>query len=175
MRGISWLAANQCRLEHQCTKLHSDTTLLQPNRTNTPVHTETEQYTHIQTPAPEDECNSIRKMVSNKKTFIKWHQVGSVYSTGTMMRGPINIRFGTVFDVIIFVTTRLLFICHHSLLLPSRMRSMAYSDFKISICVLVIKLRSSFSAYTGDTEIYILQLHRRYRAIVSCNVIFCIV
>ena len=44
----------------------SDTTLLQPNRTNTPVPTETEQYTHIQSPAPEDEYNSIRNMLSNK-------------------------------------------------------------------------------------------------------------
>ena len=50
-----------------CTILHSDTTLLQPNRTNTPVHTETEQYTYIQSPAPEDECNNIRNMMSNKK------------------------------------------------------------------------------------------------------------
>jgi len=41
--------------------------LLQPNRTNTPVHTETEQYTHIQLPTPEDECNNIRNMLSNKK------------------------------------------------------------------------------------------------------------
>jgi hypothetical protein len=54
-----------------CTNLHSDTTLLQPNRTNTPVHTETEQYAYIQSPAPEDECNSIRNMLSNKKTFIR--------------------------------------------------------------------------------------------------------
>ena len=36
-------------------------------RTNIPVHTETEQYTHIQSPAPEDECNKIRNMLSNKK------------------------------------------------------------------------------------------------------------
>ena len=50
-----------------CSNLHSDTTLLQPNRTNTPVHTETEQYTYIQSPAPEDECNNIRNMLSNKK------------------------------------------------------------------------------------------------------------
>ena len=50
---------------------YSDTTLLQPNRTNTPVHTETEQYTYIQSPVPEDECNNIRSMLSNKKTFIK--------------------------------------------------------------------------------------------------------
>ena len=54
-----------------CSNLHSDTTLLQPNRTNTPVHTEIEQYTCIQSPAPEDECNNIRNMLSNKKTFIK--------------------------------------------------------------------------------------------------------
>ena len=37
------------------------------NRTNTPVHTETEQYTHIQSPAAEDERNNIRNMLSNKK------------------------------------------------------------------------------------------------------------
>jgi len=70
-----------------------DTTLLQPNRTNKPVHTETEQYTYIQSPAPEDECYNIRNILSNKKTFIKWHQVGSIYSTSKMMHGPINIRF----------------------------------------------------------------------------------
>ena len=45
-----------------CTNLHSVTTLLQPNRTNTQVHTETEQYTYIQSPAPEDECNNIRNI-----------------------------------------------------------------------------------------------------------------
>ena len=54
-------------LLNMCSNLHSDTTLLQPNRTNTPVHTEKEQYTHIQSPAPEDECNNIRNMLSNKK------------------------------------------------------------------------------------------------------------
>jgi len=47
--------------------LHSDTTLPQPNRTNTPVHTETDQHTYIQLPAPEDESNNIRNMLSNKK------------------------------------------------------------------------------------------------------------
>jgi hypothetical protein len=47
--------------------LHSDTTPLQPNRTNTPVHTETEQYTYIQSPVPEDECDYIGKMLNNKK------------------------------------------------------------------------------------------------------------
>ena len=54
------------------------------------------QYTHIQSPAPEDECNNIRNMLSNKKTFIKWHQVGSIYSTSKMMHSPTNIRY-TVF------------------------------------------------------------------------------
>ena len=38
-----------------------------PVNTNTPVHTETEQYTHIQSSAPEDEYNNIRNMLSNKK------------------------------------------------------------------------------------------------------------
>ena len=38
-----------------------------PNRTNTPIHTETEQYTYIQSPVPEDECDNIRNMLSNKK------------------------------------------------------------------------------------------------------------
>jgi hypothetical protein len=37
------------------------------NRTNAAVHTETEQYTYIKSPAPEDECNNIRNMLSNKK------------------------------------------------------------------------------------------------------------
>jgi len=74
-----------------CSNLHSDTTLHQPNRTNAPVHAQTEQYIHIQSPAPGDECNNIRNMLSNKK-LIKWHQVGSIYSTSKMMRGPINIR-----------------------------------------------------------------------------------
>ena len=69
------------RTNQQCTNLHSDTTLLQPNHTNTPVHTETEQYTYRQSPAPDDECNSIRNMLSNKKLSLKWHQVGSIYST----------------------------------------------------------------------------------------------
>jgi hypothetical protein len=55
----------------KCYNLHSDTTLLQPNRTSTPVHTETEQYTYIQSPAPGDECNNIRNMLSNKKNFHK--------------------------------------------------------------------------------------------------------
>ena len=45
-------AVSECRLEHVYT--------------NTPVHTETEQYTYIQSPAPEDECNNIRNMLSNK-------------------------------------------------------------------------------------------------------------
>jgi len=50
-----------------CSILHPNTTLLQSNRTNTPAHTQTEQYTHIQSSAPEDERNSIRNMLSNKK------------------------------------------------------------------------------------------------------------
>ena len=29
------------------------------------------QYTYIQSPAPEDECNNIRNMLSKKETFIK--------------------------------------------------------------------------------------------------------
>ena len=50
-----------------CSSLHSDTILLRPNHTSKPVHTETEQYTHVQLAAPEDDCNSIRNMLSNKK------------------------------------------------------------------------------------------------------------
>ena len=132
-----------------------------------------EQYTYIESPAPEDECNNIRNMLSNKnlhkvtsswfnlcrlehgsaptcirippyssrtapihhytpkqsstptysrhllrmnvitletcwaikKTFIKWHQVGSIYSTSKMMHGPINIRF------VVYVATDHIFIC----------------------------------------------------------------
>ena len=62
--GVYWCTGAVGAL--QCSNLHSDTTLLQPNRTNTPVHTETEQYTYIQSPA-QDECNNIRNMLSNKK------------------------------------------------------------------------------------------------------------
>jgi len=54
-------------LVHKCSNLHSDTNLFQPNRTNTPVNIETEQYTYIKSPASEDECNNIRNMLSNKK------------------------------------------------------------------------------------------------------------
>ena len=62
--GVGWYPnAGWCTT---CTNLHSDTTLIDPNATNTPVHTETKQYTYIQSPAPEDECNNIRKMLSNK-------------------------------------------------------------------------------------------------------------
>jgi len=46
----------------------------------------------MQVGTPEDECNNVRNMLSNKKTFIKRHQVGSIYSTSKMMHGPINIR-----------------------------------------------------------------------------------
>ena len=52
------------RTNQQCSN-HSDTTLFHPNHTNTPVHTETEQYTYIQSPAPKDEFNSIRNMLSS--------------------------------------------------------------------------------------------------------------
>jgi hypothetical protein len=52
---------------------------------------------YIQSPTPEDECNNVRNMLSNKKTFIKWHQVGSLYSTSKMMHGPITIRKTTIF------------------------------------------------------------------------------
>ena len=35
--------------------------------TVTPTHIEPEQYTHTQSQAPEDECTSIRNMLSSKK------------------------------------------------------------------------------------------------------------
>ena len=57
----------QFKVALKCSNLYSETTLLQPNRTNTTVHTETEQYTYRQSPTLEDECNSIRNMLSNKK------------------------------------------------------------------------------------------------------------
>jgi hypothetical protein len=74
-----------------CTNLH--TTLIQPNRTTTPVHTETEQYTHTQSSAPEDEFNNIRNMLSNKK--LSWSDIKlvSLISTIKTMQGPVNIRF----------------------------------------------------------------------------------
>ena len=54
--------------------LHNDTTRPQPNHTVTPTHIETEQYTHTQSQAPEDECTSIRNMLSNKNktSDISW-------------------------------------------------------------------------------------------------------
>jgi hypothetical protein len=66
LAGVGWYPIAGWFTE--CSNLHLDTTLLQPNHTNTPVHTETEQYTYIQSPAPEDECDNIRNMLSNKKT-----------------------------------------------------------------------------------------------------------
>jgi hypothetical protein len=50
----------------QCLSLHNDTTSPQPNHTVTPTHIEPEQYTHTQSQAPEDECTSIRNMLSKK-------------------------------------------------------------------------------------------------------------
>ena len=62
----------------------------QPNHTVTPAHIEPEWYTHTQSQAPEDECNSIRNMLSKKQSM--WHQLVYLYSTIKMMHGPINIR-----------------------------------------------------------------------------------
>ena len=42
------------------------TTPPHPNDTVTPTHIEPEQYTHTQSQAPEDECTSIRNMLSKK-------------------------------------------------------------------------------------------------------------
>ena len=50
-----------------------------------PIHTETEQYIYIQSPAPEDECNNIRNMLSNKKLswsdikLVQFIQLNSLY------------------------------------------------------------------------------------------------
>jgi hypothetical protein len=62
-----------CRLK-QCFSLHKDTTPPQPNHTVTPTHIEPEEYTHTQSQAPEDECTSIRNMLSkkNKARDISW-------------------------------------------------------------------------------------------------------
>ena len=46
--------------------LHKDTTPPQPNHTVTPTHIEPKQYTHTQSQASEDECTSIRNMLSKK-------------------------------------------------------------------------------------------------------------
>ena len=51
---------------HLCLSLHKDTTPPQPNHTATPTHNKPEQYTHTQSQAPEDECTSIRNMLSKK-------------------------------------------------------------------------------------------------------------
>ena len=42
-------------------------TLTNKQDANTQLSIITEQYTHVQLPAPEDECNNIRNMLSNKK------------------------------------------------------------------------------------------------------------
>ena len=88
-------------LNQQCTNMRSDTTLPQPNRTNTPVHTKTEQYTHIQSSAPEDECNNIRNMLSNKN----FHKVTSSWFN------LLSQCFGLWFEVLVF-NTRLSAFCH---------------------------------------------------------------
>ena len=44
----------------------SNATPPQPNHTVTPTHIEPERYTHTQLQAPEDECTSIRNMLSKK-------------------------------------------------------------------------------------------------------------
>ena len=46
--------------------LHKDTTPPQPNHTVTPTHIEPQQYIHTQSQTPEDECTSIRNMLSKK-------------------------------------------------------------------------------------------------------------
>jgi len=51
----------------QAEALPKDTTSLQPNHTVTPTQIEPEQFTHTQSQAPEDECTSIRNMLSSKK------------------------------------------------------------------------------------------------------------
>ena len=80
------------RLKH-CSNLHSDTTLL--SRT-AKIH----QYTPKQSSTPTYSRQLLRMNVTAfetcwaiKKTFIKWYQVGSIYSTSKMMHGPINIRY----------------------------------------------------------------------------------
>ena len=83
-----------CRLKH-CFSLHPDTTPPQQNHNVTPTHIEPEQYTHTQSQASEDECTSIRNMLSKK--WSKWHQLVYLCSTIKMLHGPINIRFLTVF------------------------------------------------------------------------------
>jgi len=50
--GVVWYPYAGC-------SLHKDTTPHQLHHTVTPAHIEPEQYTHTQSQAPEDECNSI--------------------------------------------------------------------------------------------------------------------
>ena len=54
------------RTKQWCLRLHKDTTSPQTNHTVMPTHVEPEQYTHTQLQAPEDECTSIRNMLSKK-------------------------------------------------------------------------------------------------------------
>jgi len=57
--GLSRVVS-ECKLEHYraptCTRIPP-----------TPAEPQTGQYTNVQSPAPEDECNNIRNMLSNKK------------------------------------------------------------------------------------------------------------
>jgi len=59
-------ASTLCRLRHYCLSLPKDTTSPKPNHTVTPTHIEPDQYTHTQSQVPEDECTSIRDMLSKK-------------------------------------------------------------------------------------------------------------
>jgi hypothetical protein len=70
---------SECRLEH------SVTTLLQytPKQSNTTTYS---RHLLRMSVISLETCWAI-------KTFVEWHQVGSVYSTSKMMRGPINIRY----------------------------------------------------------------------------------
>ena len=67
-----------CRLK-LCFSLHKNTTPPQPNHNVTPTHIEPEQYTHTQSQAPEDECTSIRNMLSKNKSSKR--QLVYLYST----------------------------------------------------------------------------------------------
>jgi len=60
--------------------------------------------------------------------FIKWHQVGSIYSTSKMMHGPINIRFTCELSI---ENSTGHFDKPHSIYITSR-------DKKLSTCSLIV-------------------------------------
>jgi len=90
---FSWnRVVSECRLEHvrapTCIQIPPYSSWTAPMHQYTPKQSSTPTYNHQllrMNVIAFDTCWAI-------KTFIKWHQVGSIYSTSKMMHGPLNIR-----------------------------------------------------------------------------------